>query len=211
MSISFTVEAELRQDMGKGASRRLRRTGKVPAVVYGGTAEPVSLSLSQNEMLKSLSNESFYSHILTLNIAGQSESVVLRDLQRHPFKPIILHADFQRVSVNEIMHAHVPLHFINEDVCVGVKAGGAVNHVVVEVEVSCLPANLPEFIEVDMSNVAMGESVHLSEMVLPEGVELRALSHGEGHDSAVVAVHAPRVVKDDDADAGEAAAETPAE
>ncbi len=205
MSISFTVEAELRQDMGKGASRRLRRTGKVPAVVYGGTAEPVSLSLSQNEMLKSLSNESFYSHILTLNIAGQSESVVLRDLQRHPFKPIILHADFQRVSVNEIMHAHVPLHFINEDVCVGVKAGGAVNHVVVEVEVSCLPANLPEFIEVDMSNVAMGESVHLSEMVLPEGVELRALSHGEGHDSAVVAVHAPRVVKD------EAAAETPAE
>jgi len=211
MSISFTVEAELRQDVGKGASRRLRHAGKVPAIVYGGSAEPVSLTLSQNEMLKSLSNESFYSHVLTLNIAGESETVVLRDLQRHPFKPTILHADFQRVSANETMHAHVPLHFTNEDVCVGVKAGGAVNHVVVEVEVSCLPGVLPEFIAVDMSNVAMGESVHLSEIALPDGVELVALSHGEGHDSAVAAIHAPRVVKDDDADAGDAAAEAPTE
>ncbi|MDQ7015472.1 MAG: 50S ribosomal protein L25/general stress protein Ctc [Gammaproteobacteria bacterium] len=209
MSISFTVEAELRQDVGKGASRRLRHAGKVPAIVYGGSEEPVSLSLSHNEISKSLSNEAFYSHILTLNIAGKSESVVLRDLQRHPFKPTILHADFQRVSANEIMHAHVPLHFINADVCVGVKAGGAVNHVSVEVEVSCLPANLPEFINIDLSDIGMGESVHLSEIALPEGVELVALSHGDGHDSAVAAVHAPRVAKDEDG-ADDAAAEEPA-
>ena len=155
MSISFTVKATRRDDLGKGASRRLRHAGQVPAVVYGGHAEPVSLTLLHKDLWHSLENEAFYSHILDLDIDGKVEKVVLRDLQRHPYKSIVMHADFQRVSADEVMHASVPLHFINEATSVGAKKGGMVSHLATEVEIICLPADLPEFVEVDLAKLVI--------------------------------------------------------
>ena len=209
MSEDFIVNAELRDDLGKGASRRLRHEGKFPAVMYGAGEDPVSLTLDHNEMLKHLEHEAFYSHILTIKMGGKDAKAVLKDLQRHPAKPFIMHADFLRVSDKEKLRMHVPLHFIGEDVAPGVKIGGGmVTHNMNDVEISCLPGNLPEFIEVDVSNLEMDQAVHLSELKLPEGVEIVELSHGEGHDQAVAAIHATRASKEADAgaEAGEEAA-----
>ena len=193
MSVSFTIDAQLRDDMGKGASRRLRRAEKVPAILYGAGKKPVAIMLNHHQIQKQLENEAVYSHILTLNVEGKEEKAILRDLQRHPYKQLILHADFQRVKAGEKIHVHVPLHFIGEDVCVGVKQGGGViSHVAVEVEVSCLPKDLPEFIEVDLSGLNVGEAVHLSDLKLPGGVTLVELSHGSDHDAVVAAVHSVR-------------------
>jgi large subunit ribosomal protein L25 len=192
MSISFEVKAQARDDMGKGASRRLRRAGLVPGIVYGAHKEPTMISLVHNDLIKHLEHEAFYSHILDLKLGSKSEQVVLKDLQRHPSKPFILHADFLRVSAKEKLRVHVPLHFINEDVAPGVKQGGMVSHTVTDVEVSCLPKDLPEFIEVDMSGVEIGQSIHLSELVLPKGVELPLLAQGADQDLMVVGIHAPR-------------------
>ncbi len=206
MTIEFTLAAEKRGAEGKGASRRLRRTeGKVPAIIYGGTAEPVSISVMHKDLAHALENEAFYSHILTLNLDGTDEAVILKDLQRHPYKPVILHADFQRVSKNQKIHIQVPLHFINEDNCEGVRnGGGAITHQLSEVEVVCLPANLPEFIEVDMVAVAVEQIVHLSDLKLPKGVELAELAKGADHDLPVVAVHKPKGSKaDEDAEESE--------
>jgi len=214
MSVTFELDAEVRTDMGKGASRRLRHANKVPAVMYGGGEDPVSLTMEHNKISHALENEAFYSHILTINVGGKTEKAILRDLQRHPAKPIILHADFQRVNMKEKLHMHIPLHFINEDIAVGVKdEGGRIQHNVVEVEVSCLPAELPEYIEVDVAELGMDESLHLSDIKLADGVELVQLSHGESHDLPVVSIHKPRAVVEEtdevavDADVDEAAAE----
>jgi len=193
MSHSFTIEAELRQDMGKGASRRLRRTGKIPAVLYGGDKEPVSLTVVHDTLLHQLENEAFYSTILEVSVGGKKEKVVLKDLQRHSYKPLLMHLDLLRVSSKDKLRMHVPLHFLGEEACPGVKQGGVISHLLTDVEVICLPKDLPEAIEIDMSAMELNETVKMSDMVLPKGVELVELSHGEGHDQGVVSVHTPHV------------------
>jgi len=172
MSVSFEVNATARTVEGKGASRRLRRTGMLPGIVYGGHKDPTMISLNHNELLQHLDHEAFYSHILDLNLDGNVEKVVLKDLQRHPAKPFVLHADFQRVTAEEKIRMHVPLHFTNEATCPGVKKGGVVNHSITEVEITCLPKDLPEFIEVDMSGLELGSTVHVEELSIPAGIEL---------------------------------------
>lgn len=193
MSANFNLNAELRSEKGKGASRRLRREGKIPVILYGVGSEPVSLTMKHNQLMHSLENEAFYSHILTLIIDGKEEQAVLKDLQRHPFKPAVLHADFMRVSATEKLRMNVPLHFLGEDVAPGVKEGGGViSHLINDVEVSCLAKDLPEFIEVDVSGVELNATVHLSDLILPKGVELVELSHGGEHDQPVVSIHLTR-------------------
>jgi large subunit ribosomal protein L25 len=193
----FVLNAELRNDMGKGASRRLRGTGKVPAILYGGHQEPTSITLIHNELMHQLSNEAFFSHILTIKLGGKDESAIVKDVQRHPSKPLIQHIDLQRVSATETIRVHVPLHFINANTAPGVKeSGGIVTHNLIEAEVQCLPKDLPEFIEVDLGNMALNEIIHLSDLKLPAGVELVELSHGESHDQAVASIHLPRAAKE---------------
>lgn len=212
---TFAIEAEIRSDMGKGASRRLRRTGQVPAILYGGDAEPQSLQMSHKDLAHHLENEAFFSHILELKVGKDTHNVVLRDLQRHPAKPFVLHADFLRVNLSDVIRMNVPLHFLNEEISVGVKThGGQVFHHLSEVEVSCAAKDLPEFIEVDMAEMDIGGAVHLSELVLPEGVELTALHAGDDADTAVASIHEKKAVEEEepteeaaaegDADAGEA-------
>jgi len=196
---NFALNAEVRSDLGKGASRRLRRNESlVPAVIYGGEKPAQSISLLAKDLAKLLENEAAFSHVLTLNVAGTNESVVIKALQRHPAKGFVLHADFVRVVAGQKLSAHVPLHFINETTSVGVKQqGGEVSHTISEVEVSCQPQDLPEFIEVDLAKVEVGQIVHLSDIKLPKGVELVALAHG--NDLAVANIHASRV-KDESAE-----------
>ena len=188
---TFEIEAARRQDVGKGASRRLRRSEKVPAVVYGGGKAPESLTIEHKAIAKALQNEAFYSHILTLKMDNDSERVILKAVQRHSFKPRILHVDFQRVRADEKLQMHVPLHFTGADSAPGVKEGGLVSHLASDVLVSCLPANLPEFISVDIANMTLNQILHLSDLTMPEGVELVDLVHGD--DKALVSVHIPRV------------------
>ncbi len=205
MSQEFVIEAFSRGDQGRGASRRLRREErKIPAIVYGGNKEAVSISIWHNELKKALENEAFFSHILTLELDGKKESVILKDLQRHPYKPLLTHADFLRVDKDHEIHVNVPLHFLNEDTAPAIKLqGGVANHQINEVEVICLPQNLPEFIEVDMATVEMDQVVHLSDLNLPKGVRVAALLQGEDHDLPVVAIHKPRGAKADDAEEAE--------
>ncbi|MFZ3205841.1 MAG: 50S ribosomal protein L25/general stress protein Ctc [Pseudomonas sp.] len=207
MTVEFALNAEVRSDLGKGASRRLRRNvAMVPAVIYGGEKAPQSISLLAKELAKLLENEASFSHVLNLNVAGSTESVLIKALQRHPAKGYVMHADFIRVVAGQKLTAHVPLHFLNQETSVGVKTqGGEVSHTLVEVEVSCLPKDLPEFIEVDMAAVEIGQIVHLSDLKLSKGVELVALAHG--NDLAVANIHASRVVKDVVESEGEGAAE----
>jgi large subunit ribosomal protein L25 len=196
---SFEINAELRESVGKGASRRLRKTGKVPGIVYGTGKDAVMISLDQNKLGHQLDHEAFYSHILTLNIGKKSEQVVLKDLQRHPYKRLIQHIDFLRVDAKEKITMRVPLHFINEEKCVGVKTGGGVvSHVMTDLEISCLPKDLPEYIEIDLLDVNVGEAVHLSDIVMPEGVEIYALSHGGDASQSVASVHLQKVVVEED-------------
>ncbi|MFT5425711.1 MAG: large subunit ribosomal protein L25 [Gammaproteobacteria bacterium] len=208
---SFELIAEPREDMGKGASRRLRREGKIPAVVYGAAKDAASIMISHNEIFHHLENEAFYSHILTLQVGKTKERVVLKDLQRHPYKPVVLHLDLLRVDENEKLTMRVPLHYINETTCIGVKTGGGViSHVMSEIEISCLPKDLPEYIEIDMAEIDLGEGIHLADLKMPEGTEIAALMHG-GDDSQIVAtVHLPKVAKevakDDEAAEGDAEA-----
>ena len=188
--MNIELNAELRDDMGKGASRRLRHAGNLPAVVYGAGKDPVSVTLLQKDVQYVLPNEAFYSQVLSLNVGGKKEDVLLRDLQHHPYKLDILHMDFIRVDAKKVVHVHVPLHFIGEEVAPGVKTeGGAINHVIMEVEVECLPKSIPTFIEVDLSEMHLNDIVHLSDLKLPKGVEVLALKHGEDHDTAVAGIH----------------------
>lgn len=212
MTVQFVFNAEPRADEGKGASRRLRRQGKVPAVIYGAGKQPQSIMLEQREILKQLENEAVYSHILDVKLSGGSERVILKDMQRHPFKPIVLHVDLLRVSETAALRVHVPLHFLGEDSAPGVKAGGMVNHNIIEVEVSCLPKDLPEFLEVDLSALELGDAAHLSDIKLPKGVELLQLSHGPEHDLPVAGISLPRGAVDAAAEEseGEGEGEEPA-
>lgn len=205
--MSYTIAAQIRTEIGKGSSRRLRHADKVPAVLYGGGADPVALTLSHNEMFHHLENEAFYSHILTINVGKKKEKAILKDLQRHPAKPRLMHADFQRVNMKEKLRMNVPLHFINEDTSPGVKAGGLVTHSSTELHISCLPADLPEFIEVDLGTLELDASLHISDLTLPKGIESVNLSHGadSSHDDIVAAIHLPRAEKADDEDEAPAA------
>lgn len=195
MGNPFELVVERREEKGKGASRRLRRIdGKVPGILYGGEEDPVSLSILHKDLAKALENQAFYSHILTIKIDGSEQKAILRDLQRHPYKPRILHFDLQRISAKQKIHMQVPLHFVGEDIAPGVKEnGGLVSHLMASVEVSCLPGNLPEFIEIDVSQLELDKSIHLSELKLPSGVEFAtAVTPDTERDLAVVSIHLPR-------------------
>ncbi|MEJ2115638.1 MAG: 50S ribosomal protein L25/general stress protein Ctc [Gammaproteobacteria bacterium] len=207
MSVDFTLNAELRdeQQLGKGASRRLRKIGKVPAVIYGGGEDPVSVTFDHDKLVHSLEQEAFYSHILTVDVAGKPQRAILRDLQRHPYKPTVLHMDLLRVRADTAINVHVPLHFINEDTCPGVKLeGGVISHNIVEIEISCLPKDLPEFIEVDTAELKLNDSLHLSDIKVADGVTIVELSYGEGHDHVVVSVHTKRAIEEEPEVTGEA-------
>ena len=217
MSESFEVSAESRTEQGKGASRRLRRDGKVPGVIYGAGKDPVSITVDHNELFHHLENEAFYSHILKVKVdgKGKGEDAILKDMQRHPSKPIVMHVDFLRVDAKQKLRVNVPIHFINEAQSPGVDQGGLVTHTLTEIAVLCLPKNLPEYIEADLGALEMDATIHLSEIKLPEGVELVELGHGEGHDQVVAAIHMPRAAKEEDEvveeaseEAGEAAADS---
>jgi len=202
MSVSLSINASIRTDQGKGASRRLRHADQVPAIVYGADKDPMMLTLAANEINHAVEDEAFFTHILSLNCDGTAEKVIVKDLQRHPAKDHVMHVDFQRVDENHVLHVHTPLHFINEEKSPGVKAGGIISHLKTDVEIACLPKDLPEFIEVDLGSIEMGASLHLSEIVLPEGVTIPELALGEDHDLPVVNVIKPRGEKDA-ADEGE--------
>jgi len=190
MRVSFTFGADPREMQGKGASRRLRHDGKVPAILYGGHLAARALTLSHQKLLIMLDNERFYSTILNLKVGDQSQAAILKDVQRHPFKNAIVHVDFQRVEENEKIRISIPLHFKGEAIAPGVKSqGGLVSHMRTEVEVSCLPKDLPEFIEVDISGLSLNESIHLSQLKIPADVHLVDLAK---EDAAVVAIHSPR-------------------
>jgi len=187
MATIHEIPAESRKDEGKGASRRLRLTGKVPAVLYGSTQEAASIQLDHNTVWLASQNEWFYSAILDLNLEGKKQRVLLRDLQRHPFKPLLLHIDFQRVDENKAIRIRVPLHFLNQEKSpAGKMAGVLISHAMTDVEISCLPKDLPEFISVDLTQLNVGDIIHLSDLTLPQGVEVPELRLGKEHDSAVV-------------------------
>jgi len=194
MSEQIKINAELRLDVGKGASRRLRRMGaSVPGIIYGGGKGAVAITLNANQLGKAMQSVAFYSQVLDVVIGADTEQAVVRDLQRHPANERVQHIDFLRVQADQILEVHVPLHFTNEDRCIGVRqGGGSIEHNIIEVEVACLPANLPEFIEVDLAELNVGETIHLSDLVLPEGVSVVALAHGADRDQSVVTVRAPR-------------------
>lgn len=202
MSNQYTLDAQGRGDKGKGASRRLRRLEeRVPGILYGGGKEPTTISVSLRELCKALENEAFYSQILTINLDGKPEKAVLRDMQRHPVKNLPTHIDLLRIDETHRITMRVPLHFINEATAIGVKEqGGEIHHDLTEVEVSCLPKNLPEYLTVDMAGVEIGKVVHLSNIALPEGVQLVQLAHG--HDLAVANIHAPKTSGDETPAAG---------
>ena len=208
MKTSFELVAEFRETQGKGASRRLRHEGKVPAILYGGHADARALTLSHQKLLIMLDNERFYSTILSLKVGDQTQAAILKDVQRHPFKNAIVHIDFQRVKENEKIRISIPLHFTGAAVSPGVKTqGGIVSHMRTETEVSCLPKDLPEFIEVDISGLSLNESIHLSQLKVPEGVTLVDLVKD---DAAVVAIHSPRA-EEPEPTAAAAAGAAPAE
>ncbi len=206
MSVDFSIDAQARADMGKGASRRLSHQGMVPGIVYGASKDPQAIMLDHNKVIQHIEHEAFFSHILDLTIDGNTEKVVLKDMQRHPAKRMIMHMDFLRVSDKDAIRMHVPLHFTGEDVAPGVKqGGGVVSHLVTDVEVSCLPADLPEYLEIDMSGLELGDSLHLSDIQLPKGVELVELSHGDEHDTAIANIHKTRAVVEEEEVGAEAA------
>lgn len=185
----FVLNAEPRQGAGKGATRRLRREGKIPAVLYGAGKDVASIVLDANTVKKQLEYEAFFSHILDVKVNGESTQVVLKDLQRDPATDHVIHMDLLRVSSTQEITMNVPLHFLNEEASPGKKAGGVVSQLVMDVEVSCLPKDLPEYIEVDMGALDIGDSLHLSEVKMPAGVTLIALAHDADHDQPVVSIH----------------------
>lgn len=211
MSDMFTINAEVRESAGKGASRRLRREGMVPAIIYGGAKnrKPTSLTIEARELVKALQNEAVYSHVLTIQIGDKEEQAILMDVQRHPAKGFPMHVDFERVTKSSTVHKRVPLHFINEDKCKAVKLqGGKIQHNATDVEITCKVGDLPEFIEVDMTNAELGQVIHLSDLVLPKGITLVELNKGADHDSPVASVAKPAGASaDSDAEGDEEASE----
>nr|VFJ62813.1 MAG: LSU ribosomal protein L25P [Candidatus Kentron sp. FW]VFJ68765.1 MAG: LSU ribosomal protein L25P [Candidatus Kentron sp. FW] len=204
------LTASIRHEMGTGASRRMRRGNRIPAILYGEKKDVVPLSLDANTLKKQMENESFGSRIITLNVENAKESAVLKEIQRHPSSSRVLHVDFQRVSETSQIQLNIPLHLINEDTCVGKRAGGVINRLLVEVEVSCLPKDLPEAIPIDIANMEIGQTLHLSDLVVPEGVTLTALSHDM--DQGVVTISAPYVsAEEEEEETLEGTQETPTE
>jgi len=199
--MSLEIIATKRDDMGKGASRRLRHTQQLPAIVYGGGKDAISITLQQKDIQHELPNEDFYSQVLSLNIEGQKEDVLLRDIQHHPYKQEVMHMDFVRIKQNEVLHVTIPLHFNGAEDSPGAKQeGGVVRHVINEVELACLPKNIPQHIEVDLSAMHVGDIVHLSDLNMPEGVEVLALKQGEEHDTAVCSMHVRKVNEEEESD-----------
>lgn len=202
--MKIELSATSRKAQGTGASRRLRKSGRVPGIVYGGT-EPVLIDLDHNNLYHILRKEAFHASILTLDVDGKKEPVLLRDFHMHPFRQQVQHIDFQRVEANKKIHMKVPLHFVNADIAPGVKQnGGIVSHVLNELDIACLPADLPEFIEVDLSTLALNHSIHVSDLVLPKGVEVAGVHVGE---AVVATVQVPRGAVEAEAQAAAAAAE----
>jgi len=199
MTDLFTLDAELRTDLGKGASRRLRHANKVPAILYGEGQEPISLTLEHKNVFRAQQEEAFYSHVLTLNIAGKPVECLIKDMQRHPFKQVVMHMDFLRIDPKHALHTNVPVHFINEENVT--KSGAVIAHHVTEIAVSCLPKDLPEFIEVDLADLEVGQTIHLSDVKLPANVTSDELAKGESHDQAVVSANAPKAQKDNEEEA----------
>ncbi|KTF10122.1 MULTISPECIES: 50S ribosomal protein L25/general stress protein Ctc [unclassified Pseudoalteromonas] len=200
---TYTYDAELRVETGTGASRRLRREDKVPAILYGADKEALSLTFAHKDMIKAQEDEGFYTHILTLNVGGEKVEAILKDIQRHPFKPKLTHLDFQRVDATHKLTTKVPLHFIGEEIVT--KAGATVVHQLTDVEISCLPKALPEFIEVNVSDLVAGDSIHISDLQLPAGVASVELGKGEGHDLSVVTIKANKAAPAEDEEASDAA------
>ena len=209
--VDFVLNAKARSDIGKGASRRLRRLdNQVPAIIYGLGETPENISLASNELSHALENEAFYSHIIELSVDSKKQNVILKDVQRHPAKIEILHVDFLRVDLTQKLTIRVPLHFINEEECHGVKMeGGQISHSTNELEVECLPGDIPEYLEVDMIEITLGQTLHISDIKLPEGVASVALSHGEDHDLPIAAVVKSKAIEEDEdvasAEGGDAA------
>ncbi|MFZ4539376.1 50S ribosomal protein L25/general stress protein Ctc [Propionivibrio sp.] len=202
--MKFEINAQKRTLQGSGASRRLRRANKVPGIIYGGTAAPIAIELEHNDLLLSLRKEAFHASVLTINIDGAVETVLLRDSQMHPYRPLVLHVDFLRVDATRAIHQKVPLHFINAEIAPGIKlSGGNVSPAMNEVEVSCLPQDLPVFIEVDLKELEAGHSIHLSQVVFPNGV--KPMGHGTD-DPVVVSISVKKTVAAEGAEGEEAPA-----
>lgn len=209
-NILYTVQGIARSEdqQGKGASRRLRKQNLVPAIVYGGNEEPVALSIRMNEIVKLLENEAFFSNILTINVDGEEHQAVIKDLQRHPAKGFPMHADFQRIVKGQKIHMNVPVHFTGREEAPGTKAGGVLSTLVSDIEIICIPSMLPEYLEVDVSGMEIGDSYHLSDINLPEGVVIHELELEDGTDRTIVNMQPPTVEEvdedtDDDVDADE--------
>jgi large subunit ribosomal protein L25 len=190
MSEDFDLIAETREDQGTGASRRLRRKGKVPAIIYGAGRPARQLAFDHNKVIKQLESESFYSSVLNIKVGEKSQAAIVKDIQRHPAKNWIMHMDFQRIVEDEKIRMNVPIHYLGEEEALGVReGGGSVARLKTDVEISCLPRDLPEYFEVDISHLGLDEMLHLSDIKLPEGVEMPELALGEGHDQAIVSIH----------------------
>lgn len=205
MTNLFTLDAEVRTDLGKGASRRLRHANKVPAILYGEGKDPISLTLEHKNVFRAQQEEAFYSHVLTLNVDGKPVECLIKDMQRHPFKQVVMHLDFLRIDATHSVHVNAPVHYINEDEAE--KKGGTIAHHINEIAISCLPANIPEFIEIDVAGLEVGQTLHLSDITLPKGVTSDELAKGESHDQAVVTLNAPKVAVSDDDEEEEAPVE----
>ena len=211
MSVELKLDASVRDDQGKGASRRLRRAKRIPGILYGAGKKPVALTFDEEQILRLMREEAFFSQILDVKVKGKrTEKAILKDLQRHPFKPLVSHLDLLRIKAGEKMRQHVPIHFLNQEDAVGVKqGGGVVHHDAIELEVECLPEDLPAAIDVDIAALELGSSLHLSELTAPEGVVFPGLDPASDHDPVLVSIHAPRkaVEAADEEEAGEAGAE----
>ena len=197
MSAGFELEIEPRDSFGKGETRRLRRRGKVPAIMYGGGQEPRAIMLEKDRLQLQMEKEAFYTSILTLNLGKESQAVIVKEVQRHPAKPQVLHLDFQRILEDEKITLNIPIHFLGEEDSIGVKdQGGEISHLVTDVEISCLPKDLPEYLELDVTDLELNQLMHLSDVVVPEGVELTALAHDQ--DPAVISINPPRREEEDE-------------
>jgi large subunit ribosomal protein L25 len=204
--MKIEIKANVRDTKGTGASRRLRKNGSIPGIIYGNKKDAVSITLDGKDLSLKFKKEAFHASILSLDLDGKKESVLLRDYQLEPVKSTLLHVDFQRINENEKIHVKVPFHFINEDIAKGVKLdGGVITHIITEVDIACLPKDLPQFIEVDLTDLGLGHSIHLSEIKLPEGIELTTLTHG--NDAAVTSIVKPKVKEEEPIEAAATAGE----
>ncbi|WP_440996225.1 50S ribosomal protein L25/general stress protein Ctc [Arhodomonas sp. SL1] len=211
-SVELKLDASVRAEQGRGASRRLRRAKRLPAIVYGAGKDAAAITVGEQQLSRLMREEAFFSQVIDLNVDGKKEQVILKDLQRHPFKPLVTHLDFLRVRSDEKLRTHVPLHFLNEEIAKGVKqAGGVIHHDMIEVEVECYPRDLPEYIEVDVEDLDIDSALHLSDVTVPAGVTLPGLGEDAEHDQPVVSIHAPRKAKEEAAEEAEEGGETPSE